>query len=178
MPTSLCKNKFLHSEVNLLIQHTNFKYYYSHYYNIFCKKVTILGVYGISQDEASIKKEEFYRNLNNIINKIGCSRKIIIIMGDFNGRTGNRIGTEVVGPHGEERVNNDNGERLIELCVQYSLKIKSGFYQREDIRKYTRYQGSLQQRSIIDYIIIKNTGLKQHLKSFSRPKLWQRTFFW
>ena len=47
--------------------------------NVFDKKVTMLGVYGISQDKASVKKEEFYRNLNSVINEIE-----IIKMGDFN----------------------------------------------------------------------------------------------
>ena len=79
--------------------------------NILGKKVTILGVCGISEDEASVKKEVLYRNLNSVINEIGCSREIIV-MEEFNGRTGSRNGSEVVGPYGEDRVNG-NGERLI-----------------------------------------------------------------
>ena len=81
--------------------------------NFFSKRVKILGVYGISEDEASLKKEEFYQNFNSVINEIGCSRKIM--MEDFNGRTG----SEFVGPYGEDRVNG-NGKRLIELGEQYS----------------------------------------------------------
>ena len=50
------------------------------------------------------------------------------MMGDFNGRTGSRTGSEVVGPYGEDRVN-DNRERSTELCEQYSLRITNGFYQ-------------------------------------------------
>ena len=48
--------------------------------DIFGKKVTILGVYGISGVEASAKKEEFYLNLNSVINEIGCSKEIIMMI--------------------------------------------------------------------------------------------------
>ena len=67
--------------------------------------------------------------INSVINGIGYPREIIM-MGDFNGRTGSRTWSEVVfvGPYGEDRVN-DNGERLIEICEQYSLRITNGFYQ-------------------------------------------------
>ena len=81
-------------------------------------------------------------------------------MGDFNGRTGSRTGSEVVGPYGEDRVN-ENGERLIELGEQYSLRITNGFYQHKVIHTYTTYQETLQQRSVIYYIIV---GQKMGLK--------------
>ena len=42
--------------------------------NVSGKKATILEVYGVSEDEATLKKEEFYRNLNSVINEICCSR--------------------------------------------------------------------------------------------------------
>ena len=44
----------------------------------------------------------------------------------MNGRTGRKAGDTVAGNFGEDRVN-DNGEKLIELCTQTSLKIWNGF---------------------------------------------------
>jgi len=53
-------------------------------------------------------------------------------MGDMNGRTGRKTGDTVVGSFGEDRVN-ENGERLIELCTQTSLKIWNGFFSHKNI---------------------------------------------
>ena len=137
--------------------------------NMFGRKVTIVGVYGISEDERSQKKDEFYEILNNVVNEIGNSREIILA-GDWNGRTGKQNGNEVVGPFGEETVN-DNGERIIELCEQYLLKITNGFYEHKEIHKFTRHQDTLQQRSIIDYIIVRQkTGMiVQDVRAFRGP---------
>lgn len=53
---------------------------------------------------------------------IGTNREIIL-MGDLNNRVGKKSKDEVVGPHGEDRIN-DNGERLIELCNNNEMKIR------------------------------------------------------
>jgi hypothetical protein len=57
-------------------------------------------------------------------------------MGDMNGKTGRKIGDTVVGNFGEDMVNG-NGERLIQLCTQTSLKIWNGFFNHKNIHKYT-----------------------------------------
>ncbi|KAF2903382.1 hypothetical protein ILUMI_02805 [Ignelater luminosus] len=57
-----------------------------------------------------------------------------------------------VGPYREQDVN-DNGERLIEICQQYSLRIQNGFYKHKDFDNYTWTQLILQRKSKIDYII-------------------------
>ncbi|XP_049778037.1 uncharacterized protein LOC126175324 [Schistocerca cancellata] len=124
-------------------------------------KITIIGVYGISEDEPICKKDDFYNNLNGIIEDIGKTREIIIA-GDFNSRTGSKIGNKIIGPFGEN-VTNDNGNRLIDICEQNSLKILNGFYQHKEIHKYTWHKDTFNQKSIIDYIIIKQqTRIKIH----------------
>lgn len=40
----------------------------------------------------------------------------------------------MVGPFGEE-VRNNNGDRLIEICDKYNLKITNGFYNPTDIHE-------------------------------------------
>jgi hypothetical protein len=59
-------------------------------------------------------------------------------MEDMNGRTGRKTGDTVVGNIGEDMIN-DNGERLIELCKQTSLKIWNGFL---IIKLYINIHGS------------------------------------
>ena len=88
--------------------------------NIWGYKLTIIGIYAPNEDN------EFFANLNEEIVKSGNGRQLIL-MEDMNGRTGRKTGDIIVANFGEDTVN-DNGERLIELCTQTSLKIWNGFF--------------------------------------------------
>jgi hypothetical protein len=57
-----------------------------------------------------------------------------------------------VGPFGEEIIN-DNGDKLIDVCEQNSLKILNGYFKHKKIHQYTCHQDALELKSIIDYII-------------------------
>jgi len=127
--------------------------------NLFGKKLCILGIYAISDDENALVKEEFWGKLNEVITEIGTSREILIA-GDFNSRTGKKTKNLVVGPFGEE-VTNDNGDKLIDICEQNSLTILNGYFKHKRIHQYTWHQDTKDLRSIIDYIITRqNTSLK------------------
>ena len=86
--------------------------------SLFGKKLCILEIYAISDDENVLVKEYFWGKLNKVIFETGNSREILIA-GDFNSRTGRKINNLVVGPFGEELINN-NGNKLI--CVKKFLK--------------------------------------------------------
>jgi hypothetical protein len=85
------------------------------YMNLFGKKLYILGIYAISDDENALVKEDFFGKLNEVIVEIGNIREILIA-GDFNSKTGRNINNLVMGPCGEE-VGNDNGDKLIDVFV-------------------------------------------------------------
>ena len=83
--------------------------------NSFGKKLCILGIYAISDDENAVVKadflgklndavvkEDFFGKLNEVIVEIGNSREILIA-GDFKSRTGKKINNLVVGPLGEQK---------------------------------------------------------------------------
>jgi len=108
--------------------------------NIWGYKLTIIGIYVPNEDNGAKVKDEFFVNLIEEIVKSGSGRQLIL-MGDTNGRTGRKTGETVVGKFGEDRVN-DNGERLIELCTQTSLKI------------YINIHGSNIQKNLKTIIII------------------------
>lgn len=40
----------------------------------------------------------------------------------------------------EEKLMNGNGEKLMELCDSYDLRLKNWFYRHKDIHKYTKIQ--------------------------------------
>ena len=66
---------------------------------------------------------------------------------------------------------NDNGERLIDLCTQTSLKIWNGFFNHKNIHKYTWEQHTKNLKSIIDYIVT-NQDLKlkiQDVRAYRGP---------
>jgi hypothetical protein len=90
-------------------------------------------------------------------------------MGDINGRTGRKNGDLVLGNSGEDIVN-DNGERLIELYTQTSLKIRNGFF---NLKIYINIHGYNKNKlkTIIDYIITKqNLKLKiQDVRAYRGP---------
>lgn len=115
--------------------------------------LVIIGVYGPNDDASREKKQEFYNELTRLLDKIS-NRKEIILLGDLNSRTGWRTDDSVVGPYGENIVN-DNGERLIELCQENALRITNGWFKHKDIHRYTWIQPTRNLKTIIDYIIIK-----------------------
>jgi len=101
----------------------------------------------------------FLGNLIEVIVEIGNSREILIA-GDFNSRTGKKINDLVVGPF-VVVVINDNGDKLIDICGQNSLKILNGYFKHKRIHQYTWHQDTQALRSKIDYIIARqNSGLK------------------
>ena len=65
-----------------------------------------------------------------------------------------------MGPFGEEIIN-DNCDKLIDICEQNSLKILNGHFKHKRIHQYTWHQDTKELRSIIDYIIARqSSGLK------------------
>ncbi|XP_044745272.1 uncharacterized protein LOC123307119 [Coccinella septempunctata] len=115
--------------------------------------ITLLAIYAPSDDESIAYKESFFETLNDVIGRIGDSREIIM-MGDFNSRTGRSPDSDIIGPYGEEQVN-DNGNRLIQLCETNNSKITNGFFQHRNIHRYTWVQPTRGLKSIIDYFIVK-----------------------
>jgi len=57
--------------------------------NLFMKKLCILGIYALSDDEHAVVKEDFFGKLNEVIVEIGNWREIVIA-GDLNSRTGEK----------------------------------------------------------------------------------------
>ena len=53
--------------------------------NLFGKKLCILGIYAISDDENAVVREDLMGKLNEVIVEIGNPREILIA-GDFNSR--------------------------------------------------------------------------------------------
>jgi exonuclease III len=83
--------------------------------------VVIVAVYAPNDHAADNVKEAFEVELTTILSRIN-PKKEITIMGDMDSRVGKMKNGNVVGGHGEE-VTNNNGERLIQICECFSLKL-------------------------------------------------------
>lgn len=128
---------------------------------IFGHTITIIAVYAPTNDANNDIKDAFENDLTSLLTKIG-RRKEIIMLGDLNARTGHEERDPVVGSFGEDVVN-ENGNRMIEVCNRFDLRIMNGYFQHQDKHKYTWTQPTRGLKSIIDYLVIKQeTNLKTH----------------
>jgi hypothetical protein len=75
--------------------------------NLLWRKLCILGIYAVSDDENILVKEDLWGKLNEVIAEIGNSREVLIA-GDFNSRSGKKINNQVVSPFGEVVINDVN----------------------------------------------------------------------
>ncbi|KAL3285655.1 hypothetical protein HHI36_000187 [Cryptolaemus montrouzieri] len=71
-----------------------------------CLQDLAILTYAPSDDERVGTKQEFYEELEEISTGIGQNREIIML-GDFNPRTGRQLISKVVGPHEEDQVNDN-----------------------------------------------------------------------
>jgi hypothetical protein len=99
----------------------------------------------MAMDDALMsEKESFFEAMTNELNRVKNSLEVFRA-GDFIGRVGVRNSSEVVGRHGET-CQNDNGERLIDLCAQFKLRITNMFFKHKDIHKFTWERPSMNQK--------------------------------
>jgi hypothetical protein len=122
------------------------------------RNFTIVGVYAPIEGKEH-ETEEFYNELQHVIDKIP-KKENIIIAGDFNGRIGNQPIPECIGQNGEHVIKH-KGTALRDFSAFSKLKITNSFYRHKNMHKFTwEARGT---RSIIDYKII-NDRLKSNIE--------------
>jgi len=75
----------------------------------------------------------------------------VIVLGNFNARVGNNTMAEIKQRFNED-VRNENGDLLVDSCIQYRLQINNTFFNHKKQHKIT-FNNSRSQESIIDYVI-------------------------
>ncbi|KAK4874633.1 hypothetical protein RN001_013993 [Aquatica leii] len=113
---------------------------------------TIIVTYAPNDNERKEMKDQFYKLLQMEIDR---GERNVIIMGNMNGRVGNNNeGIERHMRQQGENTKNDNGIRLIDLCVGNDLVITNTKFMHKDIHKYTKEVHFRNEKSIIDYFIV------------------------
>ncbi|MCP5003018.1 MAG: hypothetical protein GY941_03575 [Planctomycetes bacterium] len=98
--------------------------------------------------------KKFWEEVSECIGKFEKGRRVIL-MGDMNGKVGNKEVGGVVGRWGVEGVN-ENGEYLVDLCSERGLFLANTFFEHKMIHRFTwkRRDEMSEQMSLIDYIAV------------------------
>jgi len=114
--------------------------------------ITVIQVYALTSDaeEAEIEEAE-YEDLQDLL-ELTPQKDVFFIMGDWNGKVGNQQTPGVKGKFGLG-VQNEAGQRLIDLCQENALVIANTLFQQQKRRLYTWTSPDGQYRNQIDYIL-------------------------
>ena len=122
------------------------------------EKLIIVSVYGPGMEKSENERESFWSNLNDCVAGFGENERYVIL-GDMNAKVGDRPRDEVVGKYGVPNVD-ENGDRLIEMCIERRLIVGNTWFEKKLINKYTWARGG-DERSLIDYVLVQNKRKKE-----------------
>lgn len=114
----------------------------------------LISTYAPDISKPTEESETFYQHLQNTIDKLSNTDKIII-HGDLNARIGREVIPGIQQKYNEE-ITNENGELLIDFCARNELRINNTYFPHKEQHKYT-FSNSRDQKSVIDYIISNRT---------------------
>ena len=119
--------------------------------------LSLVQIYAPQQGRTAVEKEEFYRKLQQTVDRMKNGENLII-NGDWNGHVGTERGgyQNIIGPQGIGNKNAE-GDRIINFAVINRLSIMNTFYQHRDSHKWTWYRWNedrqeYTEKSMIDLI--------------------------
>ena len=118
------------------------------------RKTTIVQCYAPTNAADLEEKDEFYNQLQAVVDKIP-SRDLKIIMGDLNAKVGsdNKDREQIMGTHGTG-TQNENGEMFAEFCAFNDLVIGGTLFPHKSIHKTTWTSPDGKTQNQIDHITI------------------------
>ena len=131
--------------------------------------VTLFSVYAPTLQADEGEKDKFYTELQNLVRKTPVEDKVIIL-GDFNARVGQDFEAwkGALGKHGIGKCN-DNGGRLLELCMEQQLIITNTVFQQKNRLKTTWMHPRSKHWHLIDYVIVRQRDLQDVLHTRVMP---------
>ncbi|XP_043496495.1 craniofacial development protein 2-like [Polistes fuscatus] len=112
--------------------------------------LNILSIYAPDENKAKQKREDFYKELERIIESLP-PRERVVILGDFNARIGHQPIPGIRQRFNEQTLN-ENGKLMIDFCSLNGFRITNTFFNHKEQHKYT-FSNTRGQRSTIDYIL-------------------------
>ena len=140
-------NKTGQAGTGFIVTNRTFKYIlgFETYYERICKlrikgkynTITLINVYAPTEDTTDEDKEQFYEDLQSVVNKVPKS-DIAILLGDLNAKPGKeRVCSNVTGKHTLRDETNRYGEMLCEFWFANNMTIMSTQFQHRQIHKAT-----------------------------------------
>ena len=126
--------------------------------------ITLIQVYAPTTDYEDDEVEEFYTQLQNIINSVD-KKDILIIQGDWNAKVGADAladWKEFCGPY-SNATSNERGLRLLEFASYNYLVLANILGDHKPSRRWTWHAPDGKHHSQIDYILVQNrfrSGIK------------------
>ncbi|XP_055997977.1 uncharacterized protein LOC130047325 [Ostrea edulis] len=119
-------------------------------------KLTIIQCYAPTNDVEEEIKDDFYEQLQMVVSKVP-QHDMLLMMGDLNAKVGadNTDCERSMGKHGCG-IRNDNGERLVDFCLNNNLMIGGTIFPHKDIHKLTWKSPDGRTTNQIDHMIINN----------------------
>nr|KAG5689139.1 hypothetical protein BaRGS_006347 [Batillaria attramentaria] len=117
-------------------------------------KLNIIQCYAPINDAEEEKKDDFYQQLQTVIDR-GGAKDMTILMGDFNAKIGsdNTGYEDTMGTHGLGQMN-ENGERFADFCALNQLVIGGSIFPHKRIHKATWRSPDHVTENQIDHICI------------------------
>lgn len=117
--------------------------------------LTLVGVYAPTNDpKHRADSDLFYEELQAVIDRLPSSH-LTMVLGDFNARVGgfDEDLAKLVGRYAND-VTNENGGRLMHLCVKNDLAVMGTFFPHKPTHKYTWVHASTGNRYMIDHVLM------------------------
>jgi hypothetical protein len=130
-------------------------------------------MYAPTEDKADSEKENFYEELQLVIDQIPKS-DTILVLGDGNAKLGKEdIRKEVSGKHTLHELSNRNGEMLLEFAIGNNLTVMSTQFQHKKIHKGTWLAPDQRTLNQIDHVLItsKKKELIENVRSLRGPNI-------
>ena len=113
--------------------------------------ITVIQVYALISNAEEAEVESFYEDLQDLL-ELTPKKDVLFIIGDWNAKVGTQEIPGVTGKFGLG-VQNEAGQRLMELCQENILVIANTFFQQHKRRLYTWTSSDGQHQNQTDYFL-------------------------
>ena len=113
---------------------------------------TVIQVYAPTSNAEEAEVEQFYEDLQDLLELTHKKDVLLFIIGDWNAEVGSQDTPGVTGKFGLG-IQSEAGQRLIEFCQENALVLTITLFQQHKRRLYTWTSPDGQYRNQIDYIL-------------------------
>uniref|UniRef100_A0A8D8PW97 Craniofacial development protein 2 n=2 Tax=Cacopsylla melanoneura TaxID=428564 RepID=A0A8D8PW97_9HEMI len=127
----------------------------------------VIQCYAPNLDSEQNVKDQFYDDLRQTINH-KLFQEVVILLGDFNAKVGDKRMESIVGPHGLGDMN-PSGEDLINFCSENNLFITNTWFQQKKSARHTWTSPDGHTKNQIDFICVSNRFRNAVTNAKTRP---------